>query len=142
MIRRVIASQLSVVDGMTVPQRPCRGDQTRRERDMLDKEREKSKAEAARMRSRSHQKQGTAYVDKLDAYENYGHHYPRSVSILPGPYFTPAGHPDAFSKLASTDPGGFRELLGRECKAWLERRDSEFLELDLEASRLEIMVTL
>ncbi|KAI2782312.1 hypothetical protein F4815DRAFT_30049 [Daldinia loculata] len=138
-IRRVIASQLSVVDGMTVPQRPCRGDQTRRERDMLDKEREKSKAEAARMRSRSHQKQGTAYVDKLDAYENYGHHYPRSVSILPGPYFTPAGHPDAFSKLASTDPGGFRELLGRECKAWLERRDSEFLELDLEASRLEIM---
>ncbi|KAI0117112.1 hypothetical protein F4814DRAFT_415281 [Daldinia grandis] len=138
-IRRVIASQLNVVDGMTMPQRPCWGDQTRREREMLDREREKSKAEAARVRSRSYQKQGAAYVDKLDAYESYSHNYPRSVSVLPGPHFMPAGHPDAFSKLASTDPGGFRELLGRECKAWLERRDSEFLELDVEASRLEIM---
>ncbi|KAF3055618.1 hypothetical protein GL218_06953 [Daldinia childiae] len=138
-IRRVIASQLNVVDGMTVPQKPYWGDQTRREREMLDKEREKSKAEAARMRSRSYQKQGAAYVDKLDAYESYSHNYPRSVSVLPGSHFTPAGHPDAFSKLVSTDPGGFRELLGRECKAWLERRDSEFLELDVEASRLEIM---
>ncbi|KAI8965869.1 hypothetical protein F5Y11DRAFT_258925 [Daldinia sp. FL1419] len=138
-IRRVIASQLNVVDGMTVPQRPSWGDQTRREREMLDKEREKSKAEAARMRSRSYEKQGAAYVDRLDAYESYNYHSYRSVAGYPGPHFTPAGHPDAFSKLTSTDPGGFRELLGRECKSWLERRDSEFLELDVEASRLEIM---
>ncbi|KAI0852613.1 hypothetical protein F5Y00DRAFT_176805 [Daldinia vernicosa] len=141
-IRRVISSQLNVVDGMTAPQRPYWGDQTRREREMLDKEREKSKAEAARMRSRSYPKQGAAaYVDKLDTYENYGYiNNHRSVSVLPSAYyFTPAGHPDDFSKLASTDPGGFRELLGRECRSWLERRDSEFLELDVEASRLEIM---
>ncbi|KAI1461763.1 hypothetical protein F4805DRAFT_476235 [Annulohypoxylon moriforme] len=38
-------------------------------------------------------------------------------------------------KLASTNPASFRELLGRECRSWLERRDKEFLELDVEVSR-------
>ncbi|KAK6948222.1 hypothetical protein Daesc_009986 [Daldinia eschscholtzii] len=143
-IRRVIASQLNVVDGMTVPQRPTWGDQTRRERKMLDEAREKLKSEAARIRSRSYEKQAPAYVDKLDGYESYNHNYninsyPRSVLGPPGAHFTPAGHPDTFSKLTSTDPGGFRELLGRECISWLERRDMEFLELEVEASRLEMM---
>ncbi|KAG4217848.1 hypothetical protein PC116_g33672 [Phytophthora cactorum] len=132
---------------MTVPQRPTWGDQTRRERKMLDEAREKLKPEAARIRSRSYEKQAPAYVDKLDGYESYNHNYninsyPRSVLGPPGAHFTPAGHPDTFSKLTSTDPGGFRELLGRECISWLERRDMEFLELEVEASRLEMMVTL
>ncbi|OTB14339.1 hypothetical protein K445DRAFT_23746 [Daldinia sp. EC12] len=143
-IRRVIASQLNVVDGMTVPQKPTWGDQTRRERKMLDEAREKLKPEAARIRSRSYEKQSPAYVDKLDGYESYYHNYninnyPRSILGPPGAHFTPAGHPDTFSKLTSTDPGGFRELLGRECISWLERRDMEFLELEVEASRLEMM---
>lgn len=85
---------------------------------------------------RSHEKQGTAYVDRLD--NMYEGHNSRG---LPGPHFIPVRDPDAFSKLASTDPGGFRELLGRECRSLLERRDSEFLELDVEASRLEDMVS-
>ncbi|KAI2464473.1 hypothetical protein F4781DRAFT_70403 [Annulohypoxylon bovei var. microspora] len=138
-IRRVITSQLKVIDGMTVPQRPGLGDQTRREKEMLEREREKSKAEACRTRSRPYDKQGTAYVDRIDAYESSNPHYLRSVSRLAAVPFDPVRDPDAFSKLASTDPGGFRELLGRECRSWLERRDEEFLELDVEASRLEDM---
>lgn len=137
MIRRVVASQSKVVDGMTVPQRPTWSDQTRREREMLEREREKSKADTVRM-MRSHEKQGTAYVDRIDVYETSNPYYKRSVSRLAG--FDPARDPDAFSKLASTDPGGFRELLGRECRSWLERRDNEFEELEVEASRLEDMV--
>ncbi|KAI1465730.1 uncharacterized protein F4812DRAFT_110004 [Daldinia caldariorum] len=141
-IRRVIASQLNVVDGMTVPQRPSWGDQTRRERKMLEEAREKLKPEAARIRSGSSEKQGATYVDKLDGYDSYNHYYnsyPRSVLDPPGAHFMPVRHPDTFSKLTSTDPGGFRELLGRECKSWLERRNMEFLELEVEASRLEMM---
>ncbi|KAI1765348.1 hypothetical protein GGR53DRAFT_270001 [Hypoxylon sp. FL1150] len=135
-IRRVVASQSQVVDGMTVPQRPGWSDQTRREREMLEREREKSKADTVRM-MRSHEKQGAAYVDRMDVYEVPNPYYKRSASGLAG--FDPARDPDAFSKLASTDPGGFRELLGRECRSWLERRDIEFEELEVEASRLEDM---
>lgn len=137
-IRRVVASQLKVVDGMTVPQRSTSSDQTRREREMLEREREKSKADTVRVRS--HEKQGTAYVDRIDVYESSNPYYKRSVSGLAGlRHFVPGRDPDAFSKLASTDPGGFRELLGRECRSWLERRDNELLELEVEASRLEDM---
>ncbi|XXG94111.1 hypothetical protein Hte_000363 [Hypoxylon texense] len=131
-IRRVVASQVKVVDGMTVPQRSTWSDQTRREREMLEREREKSKADTVRMRS--HEKQGTAYVDRIDVYEASNPYYKRSLH-----HFVPDRDPDAFSKLASTDPGGFPELLGRECRSWLERRDNEFLELEVEASRLEDM---
>ncbi|KAI1376242.1 hypothetical protein F4677DRAFT_85578 [Hypoxylon crocopeplum] len=138
-IRRVVASQLKVIDGMMVPQRPGLGDQSRREREMLERERVKSKAETAKIRSRSYEKQGLAYVDRIDGYESHNAYYHRSVSGLPGHNFVPVRDPDAFSKLASTDPGGFRELLGRECRSWLERRDNEFYELDVESSRLEIM---
>ncbi|KAI0843060.1 hypothetical protein F5Y06DRAFT_292046 [Hypoxylon sp. FL0890] len=139
-IRRVVASQMNVIDKMTITQRPSWGDQTRREKEMLEREREKSRAEAATARSRSYEKQGAAYVDRIDASsESHNAHYHRSVLGLHGPHFVPTQDPDAFSKLASTDPGGFRELFGRECRSWLERRDSEFLELDIEASRLENM---
>ncbi|OTA69317.1 hypothetical protein K449DRAFT_428757 [Hypoxylon sp. EC38] len=136
-IRRVVASQMNVIDKMTATQRPGWGDQTRREREMLEREREKSRAEAAAARSRSYEKQGVAYVDRIDASSEY--HNARYYRSAPGLHFVPAQDPDAFSKLASTDPGGFRELLDRECRSWLERRDSEFLELDIEASRLENM---
>lgn len=140
-IRRVVASQLRVVAAMTMPQRP--GDQTRREKEMLDKEREKSNFETSRMRSRFLAKQGAAYVDNSDVYGGHQSYSHRSVSGLPGPHFaSPARDLDSFSRLASTDPGGFRELLGRECRSWLERREEEFSELDIEASRLETMVTL
>ncbi|KAI1774117.1 hypothetical protein F4818DRAFT_420890 [Hypoxylon cercidicola] len=136
-IRRVFASQFKVVDGMTVPRRLTGSDQTRRERELLEREREKSRADTVKMRS--YEKQGTAYVDRVGAYEGPHHYYSRSVSGLPGLSFDPARDPDAFSKLASTDPGGFRELFGRECKSWLDRRANEFNELELEASRLEDM---
>ncbi|KAI2633689.1 hypothetical protein GGS26DRAFT_56879 [Hypomontagnella submonticulosa] len=137
-IRRVVASQLRVVAAMTMPQRP--GDQTRREKEMLDKEREKSNFETSRMRSRFLAKQGAAYVDNSDVYGGHQSYSHRSVSGLPGPHFaSPARDLDSFSRLASTDPGGFRELLGRECRSWLERREEEFSELDIEASRLETM---
>lgn len=126
---------------MVVPQKASWGDQTRREREMLEREREKSKVEPARLRSRSYEKQGMAYVDRADGLEVQNHYSHRSVSGLPAYHFAPIRAPDAFAKLASTDPGGFRELLGRECRSWLERRENELYELDVEASRLENMVS-
>ncbi|KAI1408911.1 hypothetical protein F5Y13DRAFT_204091 [Hypoxylon sp. FL1857] len=139
-IRRVVASQMNVIDKMTVTQKPGWGDQTRREREMLEREREKSRAEATTARSRFYEKQGAAYMDRIDASsESHNAHYHRSAAGLQGLHFVPGQDPDSFSKLASTDPGGFRELFGRECRSWLERRDNEFLELDIEASRLENM---
>ncbi|KAI1142915.1 hypothetical protein F5Y05DRAFT_408368 [Hypoxylon sp. FL0543] len=140
-ICRVIASQINVVDRMmTVTQRPGWNDQTRKEREMQERERERLRAEATTARSRSYEKQGVAYVDRLDAWsEGHNAYYQKSAPGLHGLHFEPTQDPDAFSRLASTDPGGFRELFGRECRSWLERRDNEFLDLDVEASRLEDM---
>jgi hypothetical protein len=49
--------------------------------------------------------------------------------------------PDEFSKLSSTDPGGVAELLVRETRSWLDRRDNEFYEFEVESKRLEVEVS-
>ncbi|KAI1880901.1 hypothetical protein JX265_001141 [Neoarthrinium moseri] len=45
--------------------------------------------------------------------------------------------PDEFSKLSSTDPGGFSTFLVRDCLNLLDRKSSEFRDFLIEADRLE-----
>ncbi|KAI5927644.1 hypothetical protein F4810DRAFT_648688 [Camillea tinctor] len=135
-IRRVITWQMNAVLAMNGPPRLNLADQTRREREMLDRERDKSKTDRV-TRTWFSEKQQAVNADR-----------PIFTWVAPSTDIKTKGlndfdaiqDPDGFSKLSATDPGGFRELFGRECTAWLDSRDREFYELSFEASRLETMV--
>ncbi|KAI1498364.1 hypothetical protein F5X99DRAFT_412171 [Biscogniauxia marginata] len=122
-IRGVIASQMRAVVAMSRPPRPNWGDQqSRREKEMLEKERDKSRVDRNWARLNQYQAPTDFFTRGLDDFEL-------------------VREPDGFSKLSATDPGGFRELFGRECRTWLDLRDDEFYELNNKASQLEIMNT-
>jgi hypothetical protein len=95
------------------------------EREIQKKEVEKSHAERARITL--HQEHNRHYLTDNDA-------------IYKEVDFISSRDPFEFSKLSSTDPGGVAELIVRDCRNWLERRDNEFLEFVMEASRLEVAV--
>ncbi|KAI0593277.1 hypothetical protein F4775DRAFT_521473 [Biscogniauxia sp. FL1348] len=137
-IRRIITLQMKAVVAMNGPPKLSLADQTRKEKEMLEKERDKSKADRFTRTYYPERQQQAVYATRHAYY-----HAPTATDIFTRGLndFDVTLDPDGFSKLSATDPGGFRELFGRECAAWLDRRDREFYELSLEASRLETMNT-
>ncbi|KAI5867033.1 hypothetical protein GGS23DRAFT_301604 [Durotheca rogersii] len=142
-IQRVVSAQLAMVEGMSLPSRSGYRYQTWWDKEILEREMGKPKVDATV--TRSYERQGAVYVDGRNAHESHNLQYRRSasenkvISYAANHNVAPLWNVESFSRLSSTDRGGFRELLSRECRALLERRDFEFNELQRKASGLEEM---
>ncbi|KAI1634420.1 hypothetical protein F4809DRAFT_513097 [Biscogniauxia mediterranea] len=125
-IRSVIKSQMEAIAAINGVLKLNWNEHTSSEREMVGRERDKSKTDRT-TRVYFPERQEAVSVDRPIATD----HFMRDLN----------GFGQSFSKLSATDPGGFSELFGRECGACVDRRDREFYELSIAASRLVITNT-
>ncbi|KAH8201408.1 hypothetical protein TruAng_004408 [Truncatella angustata] len=128
-IQRLIKTQQTITAGM-MPPKPTldSAGQSRAEARILEKRMDEYDREKSRIQN------------KMTYMKSPGYYYEREASYPPfrdAELLSSNRDPDEFSRLSPIDPGGFAEFFVRECMSLLERRENDFQDFLVEASRLE-----